>query len=416
MKLTITAVWLAALMSVLTCFAHPNPAEAYTIKRGTTGKAIHWENDLVTFQFSPGFEAMLPGEGARRSFDIASDAWRGLPSVPDVSLVSGDPGELGYHNGTSNGIYLVPDAGYADHKLAITIATFEDESGRTIDTDIVINASQPFELLKERGNHHTEEPSFDLASTLTHEVGHVLGLGESNDDPTATMWPNMGADATTPRTLELDDEHGVILLYREAAASTGKGCARASMAETNRSSWIGFVFAFTALALFYRRKLVRVAVGGWVFLFLVGASPNVGPEPAPRTTNNRGHVTIPNLFQHALFHAKRSGTSRTPSLAHYGVPIPSNFQSARIGRAALHSVNLRKGLIWSSYRVPLSDHEVMTLEIVGGTTQGLRQKVGGLPELRNGQEVVVHNGEHGLSWAFKAKDHWYGAPIRSLRK
>jgi hypothetical protein len=53
---------------------------------------------------------------------------------------------------------------------------------------------------------------YDIQSTLTHELGHGVGLGHSSER-WATMWPT-GYDGTTwKRTLHSDDENGIIAIY-----------------------------------------------------------------------------------------------------------------------------------------------------------------------------------------------------------
>ena len=54
--------------------------------------------------------------------------------------------------------------------------------------------------------------SIDLQSTLTHEIGHALGLGHS-DIAEATMAPSIIGGDISKRTLDQDDINGICALY-----------------------------------------------------------------------------------------------------------------------------------------------------------------------------------------------------------
>ncbi|MBI1923357.1 matrixin family metalloprotease, partial [Candidatus Poribacteria bacterium] len=62
---------------------------------------------------------------------------------------------------------------------------------------------------------------YDIQSAITHELGHVLSLGHSDDDPRApdapTMVERMFPNDTKLRTLEPDDIAGVQSIYRKVS-------------------------------------------------------------------------------------------------------------------------------------------------------------------------------------------------------
>jgi len=85
--------------------------------------------------------------------------------------------------------------------------------------------------------------SYDLESTLTHEIGHMLGL-EHSGVVSATMQPRQGANGTlnlpnfTSRTLASDDVAGVRAIVRPPvtapAAMAAAPAAAAPSAEVMR--------------------------------------------------------------------------------------------------------------------------------------------------------------------------------------
>src|SRR5262249_30419512 len=169
------------------------------------------------------FERYLgPGE-SYAALAMGFDAWRGLPRVPDMVIRPGAPTSVGHHDGgPTNAIYLLRDWPYEAAKLAVTIVTYEMDTGRLLDADIVVNGKANFELLDEPAP--PGKLSYDLAAVLTHEAGHVLGLGESNAGQDATMWPYAKPDGTDRRTLAEDEEAGAIDSYQSAPPPAASGC------------------------------------------------------------------------------------------------------------------------------------------------------------------------------------------------
>jgi hypothetical protein len=131
--------------------------------------------------------------------------------VPDVVIEEGAPPELDLERRGNMGIYLVHDWPLED-ALAVTYSTVSG-SGVIEGVDIWINAAHAFTVYDE--GHQADAPGdvYDLEALLTHELGHVLGLGETDDDPEATMWPCMPPGETRKRTPEVDDEDGMLALY-----------------------------------------------------------------------------------------------------------------------------------------------------------------------------------------------------------
>jgi hypothetical protein len=110
---------------------------------------------------------------------------------------------------------------------------FYDSGGAIVEADIALNPNQPFSTDGTPG-------TYDLESTFTHEVGHLLGL-EHSPIIGATMQPRQamngvyGLPAFTQRSLSADDIAGVRALYGSRAgtgAITGKLIANASSGES----------------------------------------------------------------------------------------------------------------------------------------------------------------------------------------
>ena len=262
-------------------------ARAYTVKRTEAGLPVHWQQGTIELRIDASVREVAPPGQVRAAMEMAAEAWRGLTGVPDVRVRVGDPGAIGYDlSGPSNGVYALTDWPYDPQQLAVTVTTYDESTGALIDADVLINAAHAFDLLSERGtgsgddagpgdrhgrggddrgqDHGRDEMAgYDLGSLLTHELGHVLGLGESHEDPNATMWPNIGRGETHQRSIETDDEVGVIEVYETADAmgldQAAGGCSGASVAGRSGNGFAAPLASLVALALLIRarRRSVR---------------------------------------------------------------------------------------------------------------------------------------------------------------
>ena len=99
--------------------------------------------------------------------------------------------------------------------------------------------------------------TIDLANTLTHEFGHVMGLDHSLDNQ-STMFYRAPAGETSKRTLEADDINGLCSLYSQMYAEVnpdaetgggGRNCSSdATTVPSSRSALVPLLLALSALA------------------------------------------------------------------------------------------------------------------------------------------------------------------------
>lgn len=106
---------------------------------------------------------------------------------------------------------------HANGALAITTTTYDPNTGRISDSDIELNTPRfifttvdappciaPF--------FNTSCVASDVQNTVTHEVGHVLGLGHS-PDPASTMSESAQPGELSKRTLDADSKQFVCDVY-----------------------------------------------------------------------------------------------------------------------------------------------------------------------------------------------------------
>lgn len=221
-------------------------AHAYVIKKTKTGNAVRWTTPIVTLYVDPQLEEFFGKHEVRTSLSIATEAWRGMTNVPDV-VISDKPASGYQSHARSNGIYLMHPWLFAKEQLAVTVSTY-DLDGRMIGADILINGESDYAFLPD-GEDVPGMTHHDIAAVLTHEMGHVLGLDESPDEPAATMYPYIRGGEVHQRTLEEDDTLGIEAAYKGMTfdAASKAGCTQASVLGARPSEsavqWSGLLIA-----------------------------------------------------------------------------------------------------------------------------------------------------------------------------
>lgn len=182
---------------------------------------------------------------------------RGTPSPIGATCTSQTPaGTCDKVAGNGNWVDIVQDKatwqeqGVSSLVVALTVLTYDRASGEIRDADI---------LLDDWGHDFCLAPdcpalAYDLQATLTHELGHVLGLDHSTD-PEATMYIGADPKETKKRTLETDDRTGICTAYRTTCAACTEtvptpGC------QAGRSTGVSAAILLLALA-WYRLRRAR---------------------------------------------------------------------------------------------------------------------------------------------------------------
>ncbi len=157
------------------------------------------------------------------------------------------------------------DSRLSDAALAVTTVSFNPDNAQIYDVDV--------ELLSSSADFTTgdDDVEVDLASVVTHEAGHFLGLDHSLVAG-ATMAAGYFPGQTDTRSLEPDDLEGICAAYPEdrsfpggrtceprgkySPKCEGDGCGCHHAGSDAPRSWMWLVAALmTGLAVFRRRLL-----------------------------------------------------------------------------------------------------------------------------------------------------------------
>jgi MYXO-CTERM domain-containing protein len=111
--------------------------------------------------------------------------------------------------------------------IAITTTTFNNKTGQIYDADIEFNGYNFVFTTADRPQCTNPPPSpancvaTDIRNTLTHEVGHVIGLDHNPELPDCTMYPQASFGDLNKRVLHDDDIEGLCAIYPKGKTTGG---------------------------------------------------------------------------------------------------------------------------------------------------------------------------------------------------
>jgi hypothetical protein len=253
---------------------------------GSAGaRGARWKQSTVDVNVE-GSVDLLGHEG--EAFDAivrAATAWQNAPGIlPTLVVQRGPDDPIGYRRSgrNKNTVRFAPGGDpLANGALAITVITFDAHAKEILDADVVLNGEHGFAFF-DHDARNEDTRTYDLQNVLTHELGHLLGLGEDMTDVEATMYAFSMPGETGKRDLEVVDKDSIAALYDEELDSDVEGgCGGAAIAGYDGEAWGWAALGFGVLGLAMRRRAIRsgalsATALGAVALFVGGASP----EPA----------------------------------------------------------------------------------------------------------------------------------------
>lgn len=197
------------------------------------GKPLFWGSDCVTLsvQADGAPHAGIDAAAAKASLERAVEAWTSVDCPggghPAFTVKISAPVECAaseYSADTANANILMfrddtwPYEGQSPDTLGFTRVHFDRDTGELYDADIELNAvAEPLAVGREPASNEA-----DLDSIVTHELGHLLGLGHTLDVE-ATMVAGYVNGTFELRTPGRDDIAGICAIYppdRKAASSS----------------------------------------------------------------------------------------------------------------------------------------------------------------------------------------------------
>ncbi|MDX2012176.1 MAG: matrixin family metalloprotease [Myxococcaceae bacterium] len=247
-----------ASLVVLALLSFPSSASAFELRKDSQGDLVRWRREVI-FVMDASLARDLGEPRAKEAVAAAiaeiDDATAELTVRVEEAEVTGPGFELGGPN--QNVIVALDDWPYTDGALASTVVTLNARTDEILDTDIVFNVDQhTFRVLDGPAMRGDLD---DVQNTLTHELGHALGLMHNPMDQRVVMYPRAAAGEIGKRVLQDDDRQGLAALYGQRlevpeAPVSQAGCSAAGGAAL----WMVGLLVVAVLARRPRAVPVRV--------------------------------------------------------------------------------------------------------------------------------------------------------------
>lgn len=199
--------------------AAPTAANAFESIRTGAGLPIRWKQAPITYAIDADGPRILSVGEADAIVHGAFDAWSdAAPSVAFAYEGTVPPPNTDFHPDhpelAHNVVHFV-DHPLADGQLAFTLVRFSEATGEIQNAHIFVDEA--------RHDFGPDGPAYDVESTLTHEVGHFLGLDHSKEAG-SIMRPGLAPGQAV--TVTDDDAAAVWTLYGRAGDPPPPSSAR----------------------------------------------------------------------------------------------------------------------------------------------------------------------------------------------
>lgn len=210
------ALWLAVTVA---CFLVPGTSFGFQLKKDGTGSPVQWRG-AVRFVAQKGFDEAIEAKGALEALRQSLGAYAGQAQVPQLSVAEGETHGVGFsmQGPNQNEIVVLEEWPFNDNAIASTIVTIDRNTHAIIDADIAFNRQRNTFGVLPASSHRGGELD-DVQNTMTHELGHALGLAHDMAVPEAVMYPEAFCGEVNKRTLAADDVAGLNALYPMPAAT-----------------------------------------------------------------------------------------------------------------------------------------------------------------------------------------------------
>lgn len=298
-----------ALMSVIVSLN----AFAYDLRTDSEGDVVKWTKPLE-LTIASSLADQLHADGAiaaiERAVKHCDDATPGL----SVTARIGDAKPIGYvqtATDNTNSVLVLEDWPYSSRALAVTLVTLNARTNELLDADIAFNGEE--HRFKVLSDDPAQGYAFDdVQNTITHELGHVLGLMHNANVEDLVMYPSAPPGEILKRQLKQDDRDGLLSLYTDPVAPVLESPLPVQGCSSSGSSPLFAAFGAVMLVLLRRRgagrEARRAARAVAVIAVTVVSGSALAGEPAGEQVAKADDVVIATVGTRESFvHPQRPG-------------------------------------------------------------------------------------------------------------
>jgi MYXO-CTERM domain-containing protein len=205
--------WAAVPLALLFFLASPGPARGWVQSESSKGAKLFWGDSCLTMYLNERGSEDVPDDSEFDEMKASFEAWGAVSCSSFLIQFAGMTnlevtGHLKEDPAVNMIVFREKKWPYSTRPVAFTAVTYNVNTGEIFDADIEMNGEDYAFTTKPE----VETWKIDVQNTITHELGHVLGIDHSNVVE-ATMFDHAGPSEVNKRTLEEDDIEAVCTLY-----------------------------------------------------------------------------------------------------------------------------------------------------------------------------------------------------------
>lgn len=216
-----------------------------------TAPLLVWKRACTAYAFNDALFDQLDGmneQAVRAAFQAGFDAWAAVDCADRAAFLveqrsettSASASEYLRNGGNESVVHAIDPETWStlpDHSpraVAMTMVWHNRKTGEIVDTDIELNLGAG--TFADCVTSDCRAGMVDLQNTVTHEAGHVLGLGHSTNSSATMAAQTVGTVDLQKRSLAPDDIEGYCALELPESQCSGSSCSCEQILSMQTSS------------------------------------------------------------------------------------------------------------------------------------------------------------------------------------